>query len=54
MKFLRAGWDLTPDFRMCIERCITEHLGAVITLTAHGTSPEGFEADWRIVELLWK
>ena len=55
MKFLRAGWNLTPDFRMCIEAVhqLSDN-GAVITMTAHGTSPEGFEADWRIVELLWK
>ncbi len=55
MKFLRAGWNLTPDFHMCIEAVHhLSNLGAVITVTAQGTSPEGFEADWRMVELLWK
>ncbi len=53
VEYLRASWDLTPDLRMYIE---TVHrlsdTGAVITLAVHGTSNEGFDADWRIIELL--
>ncbi|ORB68363.1 BTAD domain-containing putative transcriptional regulator [Mycolicibacterium tusciae] len=50
---LRASWDLTPDLRMYIEAVhrLTD-LGVVVTLAVHGISTEGFDADWRIVELL--
>ena len=27
-------------------------LGAVVTHTAHGTSQEGFDAEWRMIDLL--
>ncbi len=52
-EYLNASWDLTPDLRMYIEAVhrLTD-VGAVITLVLHGTSPEGFDADWRIIELL--
>ena len=52
-EYLHAAWELTPDLRMYIE---TVHrlndLGAVITLVVKGTSQEGFDAEWRMVELL--
>ena len=52
-EYLNASWDLTPDLRMHIEAVHQlSDLGAVITLALHGTSQEGFEAEWRIVELL--
>ena len=51
--YVRAAWDLTPDLSIHIE---TVHrlsdLGAVVTHAAHGTSQEGFEAEWRMIELL--
>jgi class 3 adenylate cyclase len=50
---VRAIWDLTPDLSTQIE---TVHrlssLGVVVTFTAHGTSPDGFAAEWRIIEVL--
>ena len=50
---LRAGWDLTPDYNIHI---VSVHrlsdLGAVVTHTAHGTSQEGFDAEWRMIQLL--
>ena len=52
-EYLRASWELTPDLRMYIEAVHElSDLGAVITLAVHGTSQEGFDADWRIVEVL--
>jgi hypothetical protein len=49
---IRAVWDLTPDARMHIE---TVHrlseLGAVITYVLKGTSQDGFDAEWRMVEI---
>lgn len=55
MQYLQAGWELAPDFRIYIEAVhrLTKP-GAVVTLALRGTSQEGFEADWRIVELVWK
>lgn len=51
--YLTASWELTPDFPMYIEAVhrLTE-LGAVVTLVVHGTSQEGFKAEWRLVEIL--
>ena len=52
-EYLRASWELTPEFRMYIEA--VPRLGdaaAVITLAVHGSSQEGFDADWRINEVL--
>ena len=48
---LRAAWDLTPDISICIEAVHRlSELGAVVTHVLKGTSPEGFYADWRMVE----
>ena len=51
--YLRAGWDLTPDYNIHI---VSVHrlsdLGAVVTHIAHGTSQEGFDAEWRMIQLL--
>ncbi|OBF99157.1 hypothetical protein A5772_13185 [Mycolicibacter sinensis] len=50
---LRSFWDLTPQFRIQIE---TVHrlsdLGAVITHYSHGTSLEGAEVEWRMIQVL--
>ena len=52
-EYLSASWDLTPDLRMYIEAVHQlNDVGAVITLAVHGISQEGFDADWRIVEVL--
>jgi DNA-binding SARP family transcriptional activator len=51
--FFGAIWDLTPQFSIHIEAVHRlSNLGAVYTHVASGTSPEGFEAEWRMVELL--
>ncbi|WP_420540831.1 BTAD domain-containing putative transcriptional regulator [Mycolicibacterium septicum] len=46
--YIHAAWDVSPDLKTHIE---TVHrlnkLGAVITQTAHGSSDEGFDAEWR-------
>jgi DNA-binding SARP family transcriptional activator len=51
--YLRAIWDLTPDFTMYAEAVhrLSER-GAVVTHGAHGRSPQGLEAEWRMVEVL--
>ena len=50
---MRAIWDLTPDLSIHIEAVHRlSNFGAVVTYTAHGTSPEGFDAEWRMIELL--
>ena len=52
-QYLRAAWDLGVDVNMYID---TVHqlsdLGAVITHTAHGTSHEGSDVEWREINLL--
>ena len=50
---LRAMWDLTPDLTIRIEAVHElNSFGAVVTHTARGTSPEGFDAEWRAVDIL--
>jgi hypothetical protein len=50
---LRATWDLTPDFSMHIETVHRlNNVGAVTTLSAHGSSQDGFDAEWREIALL--
>ncbi|MDT7758827.1 MAG: hypothetical protein QOH27_4725, partial [Mycobacterium sp.] len=52
-QYLHASWDLTPNLRMYVEAVHQlSDVGAVITLAIHGTSRDGFDANWRIVELL--
>ena len=50
---LRAMWDLTPDLTIHIEAVHQlSKFGAVVTHTGRGTSPEGFDAEWRAVDIL--
>ncbi|WP_156687475.1 BTAD domain-containing putative transcriptional regulator [Mycobacterium sp. Marseille-P9652] len=43
-------WDTTPDLSIKVEVVHRlSDLGAVVTHVAHGTSPEGFDAEWREV-----
>ncbi len=51
--YIRASFDLKHEVRIQIEKVhrLTD-LGAVFTHTAHGRSPDGFEAEWREVHLL--
>ncbi|HXZ15769.1 MAG TPA: hypothetical protein VEH77_07345, partial [Roseiarcus sp.] len=51
--YIRAAWDLTPDLNIYIEAVQRlSNLGAVVTHAAYGTSREGFDAEWRMIELL--
>jgi class 3 adenylate cyclase len=51
--YLRTAWDLTPDLTIHVEAVHRlSGRGAVVTHAAHGRSPEGFEAEWRMVEVL--
>ena len=51
--YIRAAWDLTPDVSIYIEAVHRlSDLGAVVTHAAHGTSQEGFDAEWRMIDLL--
>ena len=50
---IRQLWDLTPDFTMHVTA--VHRLGpcaAVITHSSSGTSREGFDAEWRMIQLL--
>ncbi len=51
--YLRASWDLAPEFNLHIEAVhrLTE-LGAVFTRWSSGTSQEGFDAEWRAVDVI--
>ena len=50
IEFMRAVWDLTPEIRIHIEAVhrLTD-LGGVVTHAAHGITPEGFDAEWRMI-----
>ena len=51
--YIRAAWDLTPDLSIYIEAVHRlSHFGAVVTHAAHGTSQEGFDAEWREIDIL--
>ena len=51
--FIRAAWDLERDHRNRIETVHrVNRFGAVITRVSSGTSQEGFEAEWRSIDLL--
>nr|WP_082929738.1 BTAD domain-containing putative transcriptional regulator [Mycobacterium sp. 1164966.3] len=49
---IRVVWDLLPDISYCVE---TVHrlseLGAVVTQTLKGTSKEGVDVEWRMIDL---
>ena len=50
---IRAIWDLAPDLSIHIEAVHRlSNLGALVTHAAYGTSQEGFEAEWRAIDLL--
>jgi hypothetical protein len=50
---IRSVWDFTPNARMCIEAVHRlSELGAVVTYVLKGTSPEGFDAEWRMIDIL--
>lgn len=50
---LHASWELAPDLSIHIEAVHKlNHVGAVITYAAHGTSTEGFQGEWRAINIL--
>jgi DNA-binding SARP family transcriptional activator len=51
--WIRGVWDLTPDLRSHIETVHRlSNFGAVVAQAAHGTSQEGFGAEWRLIAVL--
>jgi hypothetical protein len=51
--YLHATWDLAPDITAHVEAVHRlSNLGGVVTHCAHGSSREGFDAEWREVILL--
>ncbi len=52
-EFFRSTWDLTPRARIYAETVhrLTSR-GAVVTHVVHGTSEDGFDAEWRQVGIL--
>ena len=51
--FCRATWALTPEATVYVEAVhrLTD-LGAVFTQVTHGSSQEGFDVEWRMVDVL--
>ena len=51
--YLRATWDVTPDIKFRIEEVHgLSSLGVVVTRVATGSSQEGFDAEWRQIDIL--
>ena len=51
--YLRASWDLAPAFELHIEAVHRlSDIGAVFSRWSKGTSREGFDAEWRAVDLM--
>jgi hypothetical protein len=52
-EYIRAGWELDQSLNIYIEAAHRlSDLGALFTWAGHGTSHEGFEAEWRGVTLM--
>ena len=53
IEYIRAGWDLEQTIRTYVEVVHRlSDLGAVCTDAAHGVSREGFDAEWRGVDIM--
>jgi class 3 adenylate cyclase len=53
MQYLRAGWEINQEVRPYVEVVHRlNHLGAVFTHSAQLTSREGFEAEWRTIDIM--
>ena len=51
--YLRASWDLAPDFNLYIESVHRlSDLGAVFTRASTATSRDGFDAEWRAIDVI--
>src|SRR6185437_2098492 len=52
-EYLRSVVDITPDFSHYIEAVHRlSNTGAVATYLAHGRSQDGFDAEWRVSNVL--
>ncbi|MFI5508307.1 BTAD domain-containing putative transcriptional regulator [Mycobacterium sp. NPDC051804] len=51
--YARAAWNQTPGLSLRVESvlCLND-VGSVFAISAHGTSQDGFDAEWRMIELL--
>jgi class 3 adenylate cyclase len=51
-EFFRAAWDLTPNLTTFVESVYKlSDGGAVVSQVAHGNSPDGFYAEWRVTNV---
>ncbi|MEW2482251.1 BTAD domain-containing putative transcriptional regulator [Mycobacterium sp. NPDC049093] len=51
--YIRSSWDDMPEGRIYVESVHRlSGCGAVITHAAEGATPEGFEADWRGIDIM--
>lgn len=51
--YIQASWELTPNRRVYFEAVDQlSDLGAVVTWVADGTSGQGFDAEWRGVDII--
>ncbi|MDT5110357.1 MAG: hypothetical protein QOE20_2247, partial [Mycobacterium sp.] len=51
--YIQAAWDDSPDTKICIAAVHRlSNLGGVVTHVAHGISQEGFDAEWRDINIL--
>ncbi len=51
--YIQASWELTPNRRVYFETVDQlSDLGAVVTWVADGTSGQGFDAEWRGVDII--
>lgn len=52
-EYLRAAWNLMPSLNNHVESVHRlSDTGAVVTHVAHGTSEQGFDAEWRTIEVV--
>ena len=53
IEYFRASWELAAELSVYIESVHRlSDLGAVFTHVGKGTSREGFEAEWRTVDIM--
>ena len=51
--YFHAGWDLTSDVKIYVESVHRlSNRGSVVTYAAQATSRQGFDAEWREIQLL--
>ncbi|MFY1621468.1 hypothetical protein, partial [Micromonospora sp. WMMD736] len=51
--YLHASWDMAPEFKLYVEAVHQlSEVGAVFTRWSAGTSQDGFDAEWRAVDVV--